>query len=312
VKTFTVSTEYMETFLERGLERLIISAISIVVVVALAWFLARLFRLAMARLDRVIARKARERRGTTEEIDRRVLTLGQILRRGGFIVIWTIAAMIALKQAGIDIAPILAGAGVLGIAVGFGAQSLVRDLISGFFIILEDQIRVGDMVVVNGQRGTVESLDLRNTILRDDFGVVHYFANGAITTVANMTRDWSAIIVDVSVAVQEDTDRVAEIMRRVAEGLRQDLPFKDQILGPPEILGLETFNETAAVMRVRLRTRPLQQWAAGREYRDRLRKALLEAKVELPSAPRFVGWGTDDSSRDGEVVARRAGPAGRH
>ena len=291
VKTFAVSTQSMETFLERGLERLIVSAISIVVVVALAWFLARLFRLAMERLDRVIARKARERRGSSEEIDRRVLTLGGILRRGGLVIIWAIAAMIALKQAGIDIAPILAGAGVLGIAVGFGAQSLVRDLISGFFIILEDQIRVGDMVVVNGQRGTVESLDLRNTILRDDFGVVHYFANGAITSIANMTRDWSAIIVDVNVAVQEDTDRVAEIMRRVAEQMREDPRFRDQILGPPEVLGLESFNETAAVMRVRLRTRPLQQWAAGREYRDRLRKALFEERIELPSAPRFVGWG---------------------
>jgi small conductance mechanosensitive channel len=291
MKLFSINAEHVETFVERGLERLIVSAISIVVVVALAWFLARLFRVAMERLDRIIARKARERRGTAEEIDRRVLTLGGILRRGGLVVIWTIAAMIALKQAGIDIAPILAGAGVLGLAVGFGSQSLVRDLISGFFIILEDQIRVGDMVVVNGQRGTVESLDLRNTILRDDFGVVHYFANGAITTIANMTRDWSAIIVDVSVAVQEDTDRVAGIMRRVAEQMQADPQFGDQILGPPEILGLESFNETAAVMRVRLKTRPLQQWAAGREYRDRLRKVLLEERIELPSAPRFVGWG---------------------
>jgi moderate conductance mechanosensitive channel len=293
VKTFTVSAQYMETLFERGIDRIVIGAISIVVVTALAWFLARLFRLAMERLNRIITLKARERRGVQalEEIDTRVVTLGGILNRAGIIVIWAIAAMIILKQVGIDIAPILAGAGVVGIAVGFGAQSLVRDVISGFFIVLEDQIRAGDVAVVNGQRGTVEVLNLRNTVLRDDFGVVHYFQNGAITSIANMTRDWSAIIVDASVAVQEDTGRVAEIMRRVAEGLRQDPLFKDQILGPPEVLGLESFNETAAVMRVRLRTRPLQQWALGREYRDRLRKALLDERIELPSAPRFVGWG---------------------
>ena len=286
-----VSAAYLQSFVERGLDRLVTGAISIVVVTAIAWFLARFFRLGMERLNRVIAAKARERRGfdPPEEVDKRVVTLGGILRRTGSVVIWSIAAMIVLKQVGIDIAPILAGAGILGLAVGFGAQNLVRDVISGFFIILEDQIRVGDVAVVNGQRGTVESLNLRDTILRDEAGVVHFFPNGGITTIANMTKDWSAVLLDVSVAVQEDTARVADLMRRVAEGMRGEPAYRERIIAPAEVLGLESFNETASVVRVRIRTRPTQQWPVGREFRERLRRAFLEEGIEMPAAPRFVG-----------------------
>jgi small conductance mechanosensitive channel len=206
------------------------------------------------------------------------------------VVIWIIAGMISLKQVGIDIAPILAGAGIVGLAVGFGAQNLVRDVISGFFIILEDQIRVGDVAVVNGQRGTVESINLRATILRDESGVVHFFPNGVVTTIANMTKDWSAVILDVSVAAQEDTGRATGVMRDVAEGMRAESPYREAILAPIEVLGLESFNETAAVIRARLKTRPMQQWTVGREYRDRLRKAFQAAGIELPSPTRLV-WG---------------------
>lgn len=292
MRNFTVSANYIETFLERGIDRLVGGAISIVVVTAIAWFLARFFRAAMRRLNRVIAEKARARRGREdpEEIDKRVVTLGGILHRTGSIAIWVIAAMIILKQVGIDIGPILAGAGILGLAVGFGAQNLVRDVISGFFIILEDQIRVGDVAVVNGQRGAVESLNLRATILRDEAGVVHFFPNGSITTIANMTKDWSAVIIDVSVAGQEDTDRAAEIMRGVAEKMRTEADCRDKIIAPIEILGLESFTESAAVIRARIKTRPMQQWTIGREYRGRLRKAFIEEKIGLPAPPRLVTW----------------------
>jgi small conductance mechanosensitive channel len=288
-----VSVGTMEGLLERGVERLVIGAVSIVVVTAIAWALTRALAAAMERLNRVILAKARERRGLQgpEEIDKRVVTLGGILERTGVIVIWTIAAMIVLKQVGIDIQPILAGAGIVGLAVGFGAQNLVRDVIGGFFIILEDQIRVGDVAAINGQRGTVESLSLRDTVLRDDAGAVHYFANGSITTIANMTRDWSAVILDVRVAAEEDTDRAAGVLRRVAETMREDPAYRELILGPAEVLGLESFDESAAVIRARLRTRPMQQWTVGREFRARLRKALLAERIALPSSPTFVSWG---------------------
>jgi small conductance mechanosensitive channel len=283
---------YLADFVERGLDRLVAAGISVVFVLAAAWVLAHLYKLAIERLNRAIVVKAREQRHfEPDEIDKRVLTLGGILRRTGVVVIWIIAAMISLKQVGIDIAPILAGAGIVGLAVGFGAQNLVRDVISGFFIILEDQIRMGDVAVVNGQRGTVESINLRATILRDESGVVHFFPNGVITTIANMTKDWSAVILDVSVAAQEDTDRATEVMRTVAERMRAEPPYADAIIAPVEVLGLESFNENAAVVRVRLKTRPMQQWAVGREYRGRLRKAFQEAGIELPSPTRLVTWG---------------------
>jgi small-conductance mechanosensitive channel len=293
--SFQVHANYLESFVERGIDRLLIGAISIVVVTAIAWSLTRFFRAAMVRLNRAIAAKARERRGLApqEEFDKRIVTLGGILQRTGTIVIWVIAAMIVLKQVGLDIGPILAGAGIVGFAVGFGAQNLVRDVIGGFFIILEDQIRVGDVAVVNDQRGAVESLTLRDTVLRDEAGVVHYFANGGITSIANMTKDWSAVILDVRVAAEEDTDRAAEVLRRVAEGMREDADYRDRMLGPAEALGLESFDESAAVIRVRLRTRPMQQWAVGREYRARLRKALLAEKIALPSPPTFVRVGNE-------------------
>jgi small conductance mechanosensitive channel len=187
----------------------------------------------------------------------------------------------SLGQLGLDITPILAGAGIAGLAVGFGAQNLVRDVISGFFMVLENQVRVGDVAVVNGTGGLVEAITFRTIVLRDLAGVVHVFPHGTVNTLANMTKEWSAYVIDVGVAYKEDTDRVVDIMRRVAEELRRDPGFGPSFLEPIEIFGVDSFRESDVTIKARLKTLPLQQWTVGREYRRRLKKAFDAEKIEL-------------------------------
>lgn len=145
----------------------------------------------------------------------------------------------SLDQIGLDITPILAGAGIVGLAVGFGAQNLVRDVINGFFMILENQIRVGDVGVVNGTGGLVEAITFRTITLRDQSGTVHIFPNGTVTTLANMTKDWSAYVMDIGVAYKEETDRVVTIMRQVGNELQQDPKSGKKILEPIEVMGVD-------------------------------------------------------------------------
>ena len=218
----------------------------------------------------------------------RIRTLMNVLSTIVVGMVWFLAVLTVLGQVGINVAPILAGAGVVGLAVGFGAQNLVKDLVSGFFLLLENQIRVGDVAVINGTGGLVEAISFRTIVLRDHAAVVHVFPNGAINTLANMTKDWSAYVIDIGVAYKEDTDRVAEIMRRVAEELQSDPAYASRILEPIEILGVDAFVESAVIIKARLKTLPLQQWAVGREYRRRLKKAFDSHGVEIPFPPRVA------------------------
>jgi small conductance mechanosensitive channel len=179
--------------------------------------------------------------------------------------------------------PILAGAGIVGLAVGFGAQYLVRDVIAGFFLVLEDQVRVGDVAVVNGTGGVVETVTFRTVVLRDDAGTVHIFPNGSVTTLANMTKGWSGYVVDVEIGYKEDPDRVIAAMRRVAEELRRDPAYGPLILEPIEIFGVDGFKEAGIVIKARLKTLPIRQWSVGREYRRRLVRAFAAEGIEVPS-----------------------------
>jgi small conductance mechanosensitive channel len=197
--------------------------------------------------------------------------------------------MICLSQLGLDVRPILAGAGIVGLAVGFGAQYLVRDVIAGFFLVLEDQVRVGDVAVVNGTGGLVETVTFRTIALRDLAGTVHVFPNGAVTTLANMTRGWSGYVIDVEIAYHEDPDRVIAIMRQVGEELRADPAHGPLILEPIEIFGVDAFKESSVVIKARLKTLPIQQWGVGREYRRRLVHAFAAGGVENPARVLQVG-----------------------
>lgn len=227
---------------------------------------------------------AGERTGALPGVTRsRVTTLTSVLRTLAVVALWSVVIVICLSQLGYDVRPILAGAGIVGLAVGFGAQHLVRDVIAGFFLVLEDQVRVGDVAVVNGTGGLVETVTFRTIVLRDLAGTVHIFPNGSVTTLANMTKDWSGYVVDVEVGYREDPDRIVALMRRVFEELRQHPAHGPLILEPIEIFGVDAFKDSTVVIKARLKTVPIQQWTVGREYRRRLLLAFAAEGVGVPA-----------------------------
>lgn len=216
------------------------------------------------------------------EFQKRTETLGSIVRHVLNIAILIVTAMIVLGELGIQIGPLLAAAGIVGLAVGFGAQSLVKDVITGFFILLEDQIRVGDVVEIGQKGGLVEKISLRTTVLRDMAGNVHYVPNGKIDIVTNMTKDYSRYVFEIGVAYREDVDQVIELIKEVDADLRDDPAFRDDILEPMEILGLDQFGNSAVVIKTRTKTAPIKQWGVAREFNRRLKKKFDENDIEIP------------------------------
>ena len=248
----------------------------------------------ISRLKGVLIKRMANHDGEQDlEVEKRVNTLMRILRKTVSVIIWSIFVMIILKKINIDIAPILAGAGIIGLAVGFGAQELVRDLITGFFILLEDQIRTGDVAVLNGTSGTVEKLELRTITLRDAGGVVHVFQNGKINTVSNMTKDWSAMLFDIGVAYKEDISQVMQLMQDVGDGMFAEDEYKAKMLDTIEVSGLNSFDDSALVIRGRIRTKPGQQWGIGREYRKRLKETFDVHNIEIPFPHQTIYWGEE-------------------
>lgn len=233
-----------------------------------------------------------------DEFKKRADTLSSVIRYVLNVVIIVVALMIILGELGIEIGPILASAGIVGLAIGFGAQSLVKDVISGFFILLEDQIRVGDVVQIAGKGGVVEKVNLKLTILRDLAGNVHYVPNGQISVVTNMTKDYSRYVFDIGVAYREDVDEVIEVSKQVDESLRTDPEFKDDIIEPLEILGLDKFGDSAIIIKARITTKPIKQWRIGREFNRRLKKAFDERDIEIPFPHVTLYMGRD---KDGQA-----------
>lgn len=216
------------------------------------------------------------------EFHKRTHTLASIIRYVLIVLILVVATMIILKELGVEIGPLLAAAGIIGLAVGFGAQSLVKDVISGFFILLEDQVRVGDVVQIAGKSGVVEKIHLKTTILRDLAGNVHFVPNGQIDTVTNMTKEYSRYVFDIGVAYRENVDEIIQVMKEVDEDLRKDPAFKDDILEPIEVLGLDEFADSAIIIKARTTTKPIKQWYVGREFKRRLKKKFDEKDIEIP------------------------------
>jgi small conductance mechanosensitive channel len=216
------------------------------------------------------------------EFQKRTQTLVSIVRYALVFTILIVASMTLLREFGIEIGPILAAAGIVGLAVGFGAQSLVKDVISGFFILLEDQIRVGDVVQIAGKGGLVEKINLKTTILRDLAGNVHYVPNGHIDVVTNMTKEFSRYVFDIGVAYREDVDEVIEVIKEVDEELRSDPDYKDDIIEPIEILGLDQFANSSIIIKARTTTVPIKQWRVGREFNRRLKKKFDKRNIEIP------------------------------
>ena len=254
-----------------------LTVLHIALIFVLAWVARRILCLGLSRL------RGRLIDGEVDtEREKRLATLEQVARYIFTVVILLVAVMLVLAELGISIAPILAAAGVLGIAVGFGAQSLVKDYFTGLFLLLENQVRQGDVIEVAGKSGLVEEMTLRYILLRDYEGSVHTIPKGVIDTVTNRSRGFAHAVIDVGVAYREDVDEVFDVMRRVGHELRLDPEYAMRIEDELEIAGIEQWGDSAVVVRCRFRVKPLEQWGVRRAYLYRLKKAFDAAGIEIP------------------------------
>jgi moderate conductance mechanosensitive channel len=204
-----------------------------------------------------------------------------------------VVGLVLLSEIGIDIAPLIASAGVLGLAIGFGAQKLVQDVITGLFILLEDSISVGDVVEVAGIGGVVEELSIRSIRLRDISGSVHTIPFSSVGTVTNLTKDFSFYVADIAIAYREDPDQVIEVCRAIVEEMRGEPAFERDILEPLDVLGVDQFADSAVIVKVRIKTKPIRQWAAGREFNKRMKKRFDELGIEIPFPHLTIYFGED-------------------
>lgn len=230
------------------------------------------------------------------EQTKRVETLKNILAVLLRIVVFSLAVMLILGELGINLGPLLATAGVFGLAIGFGAQELVKDVISGFFILLEDQVRVGDVVNLDGKSGVVEKINIRTVILRDLAGNVHYIRNGNIQVVTNMTKGYSRYVFNIGISYNDDVDEAIEVIKQVDAELRSDPQFSPLILEPIEVLGLDEFADSALIIKARTKTIPIKQWEVGREFNRRLKLALDKVGIEIPFPHRTVYLRTSETA----------------
>ncbi len=249
----------------------------IVVIIFLAWLLLRVSR----KLIRLFSDYMNTHAETAED-KRRIETLARVFRYISTVVISLVAGMLALSELGISIAPILGAAGVVGLAVGFGAQSLIKDYFNGFFLLLENQIRQGDVVEVCGKTGVVEDLTLRYICLRDYEGSVHYVPNGQITLVTNKSRGYAYAVIDVSIAYRESVDEACIVMKEVATQLRSDENIGPKLLEDIDIAGVQDWGDSAVILRCRFKTVALEQWGVRREFLRRLKDAFDARGIEIP------------------------------
>jgi small conductance mechanosensitive channel len=274
-----------------------IQTLRIIAILVLAWVLqivsARLIRLFRAYVDR---------RTGGDEIAR-IETLARVFRNTAAIVIVIVAGTLVLGELGISVAPILATAGVAGVAIGFGAQSLIKDFLGGFFILLDDQVREGDVVEVAGFSGLVEEVTLRYVRLRNFDGHVHFVPNGEIKVVTNRTRGYAQAVIEVGVAYREDPDEALAVMSEVARAMRGEDAWRHLIAEDLEIIGVERFADSAVILRARLKVvPPIQQWNVRREFLKRLKKAYDERGIEIPYPHLTIFPGTN---KDGSAPALR-------
>jgi len=291
-------------------ETVMFTVLRILLIMIIAWVALFAVRIAMRRLEAALIDRGQKEGDIPSEAEKRAETLARLLRQGIVILIWLMAALVVLRELGVEIGPILASAGVAGLAIGFGAQNLVRDVISGFFLILENQVRVGDVAVVNGTGGLVERVNFRTIVLRDLSGTVHVFPNGTINTLANLTREWSAYVFDIGVAYKEDVDRVMEIMREVGRELRADENFGHNMVADVEVFGVDAFADSAVVIKGRLRTKPIKQWDVGREYRRRLKHAFDAQGIEIPFPHHSIYFGEASKPFLAQIAGTPSEPVG--
>lgn len=256
----------------RGLIARVVSVVLIVLISLFAW------EIASAGIDRLLRDDGRSRFARTA----RGRTLLPLARNVLLVVISTMAVLAVLSELGVNIAPLLAGAGVIGLAIGFGAQTLVKDIITGAFILFEDTISVGDVVSVGGKTGAVEAISIRSIRLRDLQGTLHTIPFSSVDVVTNLTKDFAYFVADMGVAYNVNTDKVVEVMTAVAEGLIADKNYSHDVLAPFEVIGVDRFDESAIIVRGRIKTRPGQQWRIGREFNRRIKARFDQEGIEIP------------------------------
>lgn len=267
-------------------------SLRVIVILALAWMLIVLSR----KLIRAFRNYMKGRVENSED-ERRIETLARVFRYIATVVITLVAGMLVLNELGISIAPLLGAAGVVGIAVGFGAQSLVKDFFSGFFMLIENQVRVGDAVELAGKVGVVEEITLRNTVLRDVEGNVHYIPNGEITIVTNKSRGYAYALIDFGVAYREDLEEVYRVTRETAVALQQDPEIGPKIMEDLEIQGVQDWGDSAVVIRCRFKTVAMEQWTVRRAFLGMLKKAFDAHSIEIPYPHLTIYAGQDKQGK---------------
>lgn len=267
------------------------TGIKIVFVAVFTLIMIKVIKVVSNRLSSALKKKA------DEEAEKRAKTLTSVIQNFLIILVLIVSAITIIGHLGIHIAPLLATAGIAGIAIGFAGQSLIKDIINGFFLLLWDQIRVDDYVQIAEKRGLVEMINLKMTVLRDFNGNVHYIPNGTIDIVTNMTKDYSRYLFEIGVAYREDVDEVIEVIKEIDSGLREDADFMEDILEPIEIFGLDKFADSALIIKARTTTKPSKQWRVAREFNRRLKKKFDEMGIEIPFPHRTLYIGEDKKGR---------------
>lgn len=262
-----------------SLRWLLSSGPRILIVTLVAYLLVRVTMLATARWETRLTLSGALDRG---ERLKQARTIGGLARNVIITAVCSMAGLTVLRDMGVDVMPVLTGAGILGLAVGFGAQTLVRDVISGFFLIFEGNLRVGDVADIDGTGGVVETINLRTTAIRDLEGTLHVFPNGSFERFSNRTKDYSYYVIDVGVAYKEDTDRVCGVLQSVGTEIERDPSFASAVLAPLDILGVDAFEDSQVTIKIRIKTVPLKQWDVGRELRRRIKMAFDREGIEIP------------------------------
>ncbi len=261
---------------DKGMD-LILPASHILIILTLSWVLMRVSHKLIKLFKNYVTHTTRDAGSI-----KRAETLSQVFSHVAIVVITLITGMLVLGEVGISIAPILAAAGVVGVAVGFGAQSLIKDYFTGFFLLIEDQIRHGEVIEIAGKKGKVEEVTLRHVRLRDFEGSVHFIPNSSITTVSNKSRDYCYAVMDIGVAYRENIDEVYEVMRKIGAEMRVAADVKDLIIEDLEIVGIDDLADSAVIIRCRFKVYPLEQWDVKSEFLYRIKKSFDAAAIEIP------------------------------
>lgn len=270
-----------------------------------AWLAYWALRLLLRRIEASLSEGGTP--GVITAQEQRTRTLLSLLRSVGIVIIAVMTVFMVLSALGVNVGPLLAGAGVIGLAISFGAQSLVKDVISGLFILFENQFGVGDVIRIEGVSGGVERMTLRVVVLRDVQGVVHTVPNGQITKVSNLTRSWARVVMDLGVAYKEDPDHVITVLKAVGQEMYEDEQWKAVFIDPPEVPGVESFGDSAVNVRIVAKVLPLKQWDVARELRKRVKVRFDREGIEIPFPHQTVYWGDGQRPALAAAAARTPG-----